>query len=352
MIRVLVVDDSAVTREYLAYLFGEPAPPGMPGMPRLEVVGSARDGREAVEQAERLRPDVIVMDVHMPRMNGFDATRQIMERVPTPIVMASASVSRDEVAMTFQALQAGALTVVPKPGGPEHPDQAETARRLVETVRLMAEVKVVRRWPRGERPLPPAPPPVRPDRRIRVIAIGASTGGPQVVAEILRELPGDLRAPVLVVQHIAPGFTTGLAEWLAQGTRLAVKLASPGEAARAATVYLAPDGLQMGITVDGRIRLTGESADDGFCPSASHLFESVAQAYGRSAIGIVLTGMGRDGARGLLRLREAGAMTIAQDEESSVVFGMPGEAIRLGAAEYVLAPAQIAQAIRTLAKPE
>lgn len=343
MIRVLVADDSATVREYLAFLLGED--------PVLEVVGTARDGLEALEQAERLRPDIIVMDVHMPRMNGFEATRQIMERVPTPIVMVSASTSREEVAMTFEALKAGALTVVDKPGGPDHPKHAESARRLVETVRLMAEVKVVRRWPRRERPAPPAPLPARPDRKIRLIAIGASTGGPQVVAEILRGLPREFGAPILLVQHIAPGFTEGLVEWLGQGTPLAVRLAEAGESVRPGAVYVARDGAQMGITKDGRIRLTKELTEDGFCPSASYLFQSVALAYGRSAIGILLTGMGRDGAVGLRRLREAGGLTIAQDEASSVIFGMPGEAIRLGAVEHVLSPEQISGMIRTLAAP-
>jgi two-component system chemotaxis response regulator CheB len=288
-------------------------------------VGTARDGVEALEQTERLKPDIIVMDVHMPRMNGFDATRQIMECVPTPIVIVSSSISREEVAMTFEALKAGALTLIDKPGGLDHPNQAESARRFVQTVKLMAEVKVV-----------------------RIIAIGASTGGPQVVAEILAALPRDLGVPILVVQHIAPGFTAGFVEWLGQGTRLAVKVGESGESVRPGTVYLAPDGFQVGITRAGRIGLTNESAEDGFCPSASYLFQSVAEVYGRSAMGILLTGMGRDGARGLLRLREAGGVTVAQDEETSVIFGMPGEAIRLGAAEYVLSPDQISGMIRSL----
>lgn len=349
MIRVLIAEDSAVTREYLVYLLTED--------PALAVVGTARNGLEALEQAERLKPDVIVMDVYMPQMNGYQATQRIMERAPTPIVMVSASFIWDEVAMTFEAIRAGALTVVEKPGGLDHPDHAESARRLVETVKLMAEVKVVRRWPRARRQglgvrgqglgvkdqdLVPNP------RNILLIAIGASTGGPQVLAAMLAGLPSDLGAPILIVQHIAPGFTEGLAAWLGQGTRLVVKLAEPGEAVRPGTVYLAPEGSQMGITGDGRIRLTKEPAEDGFRPSASCLFQSVAEAYGRSAIGILLTGMGRDGAKGLLRLREAGGMTIAQDEESSVVFGMPGEAIRLGAAEYVLSPERIVGTIRSL----
>jgi two-component system chemotaxis response regulator CheB len=343
MIRVLVAEDSAVTREYLTYVLSEDR--------GIEVVGTARDGLQAVEQTERLKPDVIVMDVHMPRMDGFEATRQIMERVPTPIVIVSSSISREETAMTFEALKAGALTLLDKPGGPDHPNQTESARRLRETVKLMAEVKVVRRWPRRARPVPPAPPPARLERNAWIVAIGASTGGPQAVAEILSTLPRDLGVPILVVQHIAPGFTAGLVEWLGQGTRLAVKAAEPGESIRPGTVYLAPDGVQMGITRERQIRLTKEQTEDGFHPSASYLFQSVAEVYGRSAVGILLTGMGRDGAKGLLRLRQAGGVTIAQDEETSVIFGMPAEAIRLGAAEYVLSPDQISGMIHSLAIP-
>jgi len=338
VIRVLIVEDSAVTREFLLHLLSRDRV--------FQVVGMARNGLEGVEQAERLRPDVILMDVYMPRMNGYEATRQIMERVPSPIVMVSANFNRDEVAMTFEALKAGALAVVEKPGGPDHPKHGETTRLLLQTVRLMAEVKVIRRWPKHKHPVPPTPVPAKSDQRIRLVAIGASTGGPGVVAEILAGLPA--APPILLVQHIAPGFTTGLAEWLNRGTRLEVKPAKSGEAVRPGTVYLAPEGLQMGITKDARIRLTREPAEDGFCPSVTHLFHSVAESYGRSAIGILLTGMGRDGASGLQRLRDAGGVTMVQDEESSVVFGMPAEAIRLGAAEYVLSPEQISGTIRSL----
>jgi two-component system chemotaxis response regulator CheB len=186
------------------------------------------------------------------------------------------------------------------------------------------------------------------DRKIRLIAIGASTGGPQVLAEILGKLPETLGVPILVVQHITPGFTAGLAEWLNQVSRLTVKLAQAGDPVRRGTVYLAPDRSQMGITREGRIHLTEEVVEGGLCPSASYLFQSVAEIYGRSAIGVLLTGMGRDGAEGLRRLREAGGLTVAQDEETSIIFGMPGEAIRVGAAEYVLSPEQIAELIRSM----
>jgi two-component system chemotaxis response regulator CheB len=340
LIRALLAEGSAVVREYLAAVLDKD--------PEIEVVGTARDGVEAVEQAERLRPDVILMDVHMPRMSGLEATRQIMSRVPTPIVLVTDGFSRDETALGFEAIKAGALTVLDKPRGPDDPG----TRELTRTVKAMAEVKVVRRWPRRERagihPL------VRkePGPKIRVIAIGASTGGPAALVEALGDLRGTLAVPVLVVQHITPGFTAGLAEWLANQTRLPVKLAENGEPTCDGVVYLAPDGLEMGMGTDGRIRLTSEKAGDGLRPSADHLFASLAQARGPSALGILLTGMGRDGAEGLRRLRASGAVTVAQDEATSVVFGMPGEALRLGAVEHVLSPRQIGRMIRSLAEQE
>jgi two-component system chemotaxis response regulator CheB len=331
-------------REHLVYLLGQD--------PSLLVVGTAGDGLEAVAETVRLRPDVILMDVHMPRMNGLEATRVIMRQIPTPIVMASANLRCDEVALTFETLKAGALTLVAKPDGPGDPDQAGTGRRLVDTVRLMAEVPVVRRWQRDGgrgKPTPPHPPPPSPRmvRGIRLVAMGASTGGPQVLGEILRALPGDSRVPILIVQHIAAGFVGGLAAWLGRQAMLSVKLAGAGETVLPGTVYIAPDGVQMGITRGGQISFGAARPDDDFCPSATYLFESVAASYDRSAVGILLTGMGRDGAVGLRTLRDAGGTTIVQDAESSTVFGMPGEAIRVDAAEYVLSPGQIAEFVRS-----
>lgn len=338
MIRVLVAEDSAVTREFLVAL--------LRGAPGFEVVGAARDGAEALEEAERLRPDVVVMDVHMPRMDGLEATRRIMASVPTPIVLVSAT-TLDEAALGFDALKAGAVAVSGKPAGPGHPDHDASARAFLETVRLMSEVKVVRRWPPRE-PRVAAGVPAAPERKVRLVALGASTGGPAALAQILGELPPDLEAPLVIVQHITPGFVSGLAEWLAKETRLRVKLAEPDEPVRSGAAYVAPDGVHMGIRPDGRIHLTPGPGGDGLCPSASYLFESVAEAYGRWAMGVLLTGMGRDGAAGLRRLRQAGGVTVAQDEATSVVFGMPAEAIRLEAAAYVLPPDGIARFIRTL----
>jgi two-component system chemotaxis response regulator CheB len=339
VIRIVVAEDSAVTREYLVHLLNAD--------PALEVVGQARDGGEAIELVEALRPDVVLMDVVMPRVDGYEATRRIMEHVATPIVMVSAHSSGFE-SKAFEALRAGALVLLNKPAGPGHPDSAAEADILLSTVKLMAEVKVVRRWAGSSRPEPREAAPIPLRRVIRAVAVGASAGGPPVVAEILSALPRDLSCPILVVQHIAPGFAAGLADWLGRSTALAVKLAEPDEPAVSGTVYLAPDDVQMGISATGRVRLTDDGATEGFRPSASHLLRSVARSYGAAAIGVLLTGMGRDGAAGLLELRERGGVTIAQDKESSVVFGMPMEAIRLGAAEHVLSPGRIAETILAL----
>lgn len=340
MIRVMVAEDSAVTREFLNHLLSQD--------PALQVVGTAQNGLEAVEQAQRLRPDVILMDVHMPVMNGYEATRQIMERIPTPIVMVSSNMIHDQVDMTFEALKAGALTVLDKPYGLGHPDNGKTVSQLQETVRLMAGVKVIRRWPRRGRQTPSPMVPRRVGPNIQLIAIGASTGGPTVLIEILGSLPQNFSAPILVVQHIATGFTPGLVKWLGQNTPLHVKLAESGETAQPGNVYLAPHGAQMGITKDQQISLLKGPTENHFCPSVSYLFESVAKGFGRSSIGILLTGMGQDGAGGLLQLNKAGGVTIAQDEETSVIFGMPGEAIRMGAAQYVLSPREIAEMVQGL----
>jgi two-component system chemotaxis response regulator CheB len=340
VIRVVVAEDSAVSRELLVHILAQG--------PELAVVGAARDGEEAIRITERVRPDVVLMDIHMPKLDGYHATGWIMQNAPTPIVMITAADTR-ETALALEALRVGALTLLPKPPALDHPDHAAAARELVETVRLMADVKVVRRRATRRDPRAHHPPAVAGERRVRVVAIGASTGGPQALATILARLPRDLAVPLLVVQHIAPDFVGGLAAWLSAQTHLGVRVAVDGEAARPGTVYFAPDDAQMGITRAGRIRLSAEAARNGPCPSISHLFLSVAESYGQAAVGVLLSGMGADGAAGLLRLRRTGALTIAQHEETCVVFGMPREAIRIGAAAHVLAPTAVAELIRSLA---
>ncbi len=336
MLRVLVAEDSPVVRELLVRLLGRDS--------ELEVVGVAGDGAQAVARALELAPDVILMDVHMPRMDGLAATRELMRTLPTPIVMMTAASGEEEARMTFEAIQAGALTLADKPS--VHDGDAR-ARHLVQTVKSMAEVKVVRRWARREVSRPPVVPPA-PLPQLRLVAMGASTGGPPALRAILEELRPDLGVPLLLVQHITPGFASSLAGWLGEGTSVKVKLAQAGEELRAGTGYLAPDGADMAVDRSGRIRLDPPPPHHHHCPSVDGMFLSVAEAYGPRAVGVILTGMGADGAAGLGRLRAAGGVTIAQDESTSAVFGMPRAAIRRGAAARVLALDDIAGAINAM----
>ena len=335
-IRVLIVDDSAGMRMMLEWIFGDD--------PDLEVVGSARDGIEAVDAVARLSPDVVTMDIQMPRMDGLEATRMIMETKPTPIIILSGNLDAEEVASSFRAMEAGALVALPKPRGIAHPEYEADVANLVRIVKLMAEVKVVKRWPRTVKsePRPPwqaAGEPAQTNHQ--VVAIGASTGGPVVINTILSGLPPGFPLPVLIVQHMASGFIQGFADWLNITSRLPVHVASQGELVLPGHVYIAPDGFQMLAKHGGRIALIRSVPENGQCPSVSALFRSVAAVYGGKAVGILLTGMGNDGARELKLMKDRGAVTIAQDFESSVIFGMPGEAVDLDAAVYVLTPDRI-----------
>lgn len=342
-IRVLIVDDSAVMRMLLEQIFGDD--------PCFEVAGQAGDGVEAVDAAERLSPDVITMDIQMPRMDGLEATRRIMETKPTPIVMLSGNLDPEEVASSFRAMEAGALVALPKPRGVAHPEYEADVADLVRKVKLMAEVKVVKRWPRaakGERqPLRQAT--GKPAQaNCEVVAIGASTGGPVAINTILSGLSSSFPLPVLIVQHMAAGFIRGFADWLNLSSRLPVHVASQGELLLPGHVYIAPEGFNLEVQEGGRIAQNGSTLEHGQCPSVSALFRSMAEVYGRNAVGILLTGMGEDGARELKLMKDKGAVTIAQDRESSVIFGMPGEAVKFGAATYVLPPDRIVAVLEQL----
>lgn len=348
MIRVLVAEDSAVLREFLIYILSSD--------PAIQVIGTARDGTDALEAVQREKPDVITMDINMPRMDGFEATRRIMETQPTPIVIVSGSWDTQEVATTFRAVEAGALAVLPRPPGFGHPDHEAMAQELIQTVKLMSEVKVVRRWARPRREGTAAlraPATAEVERRpkaseIKLVAIGASTGGPIVLQTILTALPKDFRVPVVIVQHMAAGFMPGFVEWLAQTSARPVHVAADGETLLPGHVYVAPDGFQMKVGMGAKISLTHDEPENGLRPSVSYLFRSVASAYGPNAVGVLLTGMGKDGAEELKLMKQRGAVTLAQDKGSSVVHGMPGEAIRLEAATYVFPPEKIAAALAGL----
>jgi len=344
MIKVLIVDDSAVAREFLSQLIGTTA--------GMSVVGTAVDGVEAIEATERLKPDLITMDIIMPRMGGPEAIEQIMQTNPTPIVVVTGNTITEEVRATFRSLESGALAIVARPYGADSVDHEESSRRLIETIRLMSEVRVVRRWSRAvRRERSPRLRTVGEPKTIRVVAIGASTGGPTILKRIVSALPKDFPVPILIVQHIAAGFVEGFSTWLGDACHLTVRIARKGERLRAGHVYVAPDGEHLGVDMSECSTLTPEPVARALCPSVTHLFQSVARVYRSQAIGVLLTGMGRDGADGLLMLKQFGSLTIAQDKESSVVHGMPGEAIKLGAADMVLAPARMAEVLINYAMP-
>lgn len=340
MVRVLVAEDSVTTRELLVEILRSD--------PDIDVVGEAKNGVEAVELTKRLRPTVVTMDIRMPAMDGFEATRQIMVEAPTPIVIVSANYNAHDVETSMHALRLGALTLLAKPPGPEASDFDEQRVRFVQTIKTMSEVKVVRRWPeRRQQPLPPfvaAPTGARP----RIVAIAASTGGPAALAHILSELPGDFPLPVLVVQHMAKGFANGFAAWLNATGSLHVKVAEDGEPLCPRTVYVASDDRHLGVVDRSTIAVSDGAPVDGFRPSGTFLFESVAQTFGPSVVAVILTGMGDDGVVGLLAVRRAGGCVLVQDEETSIVFGMPGAAVSAGLADVTYPLGAIAFRLREL----
>ncbi len=333
--RVLVVDDSQTTREMLSAV--------IESHPDLTVVGVAANGNEALELVEKRRPDIITMDVRMPRMDGLAATKQIMSRWPTPIVIVAGAARDAEVRASIQAMELGAVAVLPKPHGPLADGFEEDTRSLQETLITLAGVRVIRRRDLA-RTARPGGSPSRREGGARAVAIAASTGGPQVLREILSALPGTLPAPVLVVQHIAPGFTAGLAEHLDKHCALSVAIAEDGERLRPGHVYVAPDDLHLGVR-NRRVHLDGGPRRGRFRPAADYLFASAAQVYGPKLFTAILTGMGSDGVLGLREVRAVGGRIVAQDEATCVVHGMPGAAVDAGLTNESLAPAAIARAI-------
>jgi two-component system chemotaxis response regulator CheB len=338
-IRVLVVEDSLTVRMHLCELLADD--------PGFELVGQAEDGKQAIELCQALRPDVISLDMMMPVMTGLAAAEYIMAYCPTPILVVSSSVNRGELFRTYDALAAGALDVIEKP----RPGQLGWDVHYLGMLRLAARIKVVTHL-RGRHAtavaaavVPAAP---APRRRLRLVALGASTGGPRALVEVLGALPFDFPLPLLVVMHIAEPFGSAFADWLNDHCALEVRLARHGQAMPARGVVLAPPDLHLELR--GRQLICERGPERLSCrPSVDVLFESVARECGASAAAVLLTGMGQDGARGMLALRAAGALTIAQDEATSVVYGMPREAALLGAAQRILPLAEIGAALAALA---
>jgi two-component system, chemotaxis family, protein-glutamate methylesterase/glutaminase len=339
MPRVLVVDDSPASRKLLTHILNRD--------PDVIVAGEATNGAEAVRMTARLSPDLVTMDVQMPVMDGFEATRRIMRETPTPILMISA-VQPDEVAWSFKAIEAGALTVLAKPPGPLSPQFDAQAETLVRTVKELSQVKVVtRRLPRALRPVT-ARPAGRPRAEVKVIAIGASTGGPAALAKVVAGLPAQFSIPVLIVQHIGGGFDRGLVEWLDGVGRLPVTLATQGKSMEPGAVYVSPHDRHLGVSRAGRILLSDAPPIGGHRPSATHLFHSVASAFGPNAIGVIMTGIGTDGCEGIRVLRQMGGTVLAQDRESCVVYGMPRAVIDAGLADHVVSLDSLPEVITSL----
>lgn len=340
-IRVLLVDDSPLALELVRRMLQRE--------PSIEVCGLAHEGNEALALLPRLMPDVVCTDLHMPGMGGLEFAREVMAHHPVPILVLSVAVQREQAGTIFEMLEAGAVDIVAKPRAGLHQASGELAAELIRKIKVAAGVVALRR--RRIAPLPPTSahrmPAIHPSR---IVGIAASTGGPQAFEAILRELPDDFPLPLLCVQHIARGFMAGLVDWLGRSSRIAVCVARDGQRPVPGTAYFAPDGMHLEVQADGRLRCSAEMCGAAHMPSADLALRSLARVHGSGAVGVVLTGMGRDGAAGLAEIAAAGGVTIAQDELSSVVFGMPGAAIERGAAHSVLPLTQIAPALHRLAR--
>ena len=345
MIRVLIVDDSAVLRQTTKLI--------LESDPSLQVIGEASNGADAVAMAGRLRPDVITMDVRMPKMDGMKAIEQIMAENPVPIIVVTSTDLDREMGLSAQVTKLGAVSILQRPTGVAVPEFKPFTNKLIEQVKLMSTVKVVHRvrtvrsvssetMPRMPMPL------IKSGAKTEIVAIGSSTGGPAALYKILAAIPADFPVPIVIVQHISFGFVQGLAEWLGGACPLKVQVAQAGEKVLVGHVYLAPDGKHMQVDRLNRIALIASDPIGGHRPSVNALFQSVAVSYGPAAIAAILTGMGADGAIGMKALGEAGASTIAQDEASCIVFGMPKEAIAMGGVQHIVPLDRIAQTLQSL----
>jgi len=327
VVRAVVADGSATSRSLLVQV--------LTADPVITIVGEAADGAAALRLTRTLRPSIVLLDLQLPGMAGLEVTQRIMREAPTPIIVVAAGSEPAQVEDGLQAVRLGALTVLPRLPGRGSPEFRRAAAHLTSTLKALAEVTVIRRrWLSAATPAAAVPRP-RSAAPARVIAIGASTGGPVALRGLLERLPETLAVPVVIVQHMAAGFIPGLAAWLGSSTPLAVKVAVGGEPLRAATVYIAADGHHLEIDARERAVYSRRAAVGGFRPSADVLLDSTARVYGPSAVGVILSGMGTDGLAGARAVRSAGGVVMAQDADSSAVFGMPGAVITAGLADVV-----------------
>jgi two-component system, chemotaxis family, protein-glutamate methylesterase/glutaminase len=327
-VRVMMVEDSPTVRTLLCHIIDRD--------PRLQIAAVCASAEEAISSIADVAPDVVSMDIRLPGMDGLEATRQIMAAHPTPIVVIADAVHDQAMAIAMNALKAGALSVVEKPIGPTASNYASVADTIATQLFIMSQVPVIRRRHNAPTRAKPAASARIAVHQPRILAIAASTGGPPALAAVLGALPPTFPMPVLVVQHMGAAFMEGFAHWLDAQTKLKVKLAEQYETPKAGHVYLAPGDKHLTIDRSGLLRLGDEAPLQSQRPAATLLFQSIARHIGGSAIGVILTGMGEDGARGLLEMKRAGAFTIAEDASTAVVYGMPSVAVRLGAASLVL----------------
>lgn len=346
-LRVLVAEDSLTVRKRLCEILSADSD--------VEVVGEAKDGSQAIELCQALRPDVMTLDMMMPVMSGLAAAEYIMAYCPTPILVVSSSFNRRDLFRTYDALAAGAVEVMEKPSAGGIAGEWES--RFVAMVKLVARIKPITHL-RGRLTKKNTPaiesigtPDIAPEPlNLQIAAIGASTGGPRALADILRSLPADFSLPLLVVVHIGTPFGDTFAQWLDGQSTHRVCVAQDGDAVPARGIVLAPAGCHL-VVRKRRLALSDAPERHSCRPSVDVLFESIAQEYGGAAAGCLLTGMGQDGGSGLLAMRRAGCVTIAQDEATSAVYGMPREAVLLGAAQHVLPLSEIGPALARLANP-
>lgn len=336
MIRILIADDSILVRAVLRDTLNAALD--------MNVVAEATNGAEAVALTAALKPDIIIMDIMMPVMDGLEATETIMAKIPTPILILSATLDEKDVKLAFTAIKKGALDVMGKPAAGGTVNQKEFVTRLLEKIRLLSRIKVIHHHQRSKEQK--FSPPARTSSR-SILAIGASTGGPKAVISIVKTLPQNFSGAIFIVQHISSGFAKGFAHWLDIESNIPVRLAEPGDTPIAGTALVAPTDCQM-ILEDGVVKIIDAPAVNSCRPSIDVFFNSLAAYRGGDSVGVLLTGMGRDGAQGLLSLKESGAFTLVQDEKSCAVFGMPKAAIAINAADEILSLDAIPDTIKKI----
>lgn len=337
MIRVLIVEDSPVIAAMMRDLLSQD--------PEIQILGWARNGKEAVQLRDTLEPDVITMDLDLPVLSGLKAIQTIASTRPLPILVVSQMIESRDSELAFEALRSGAVDIMGKPSGYGEAGLLKVKEELISRIKAVARIRPMRLMKKHPVQLRSARPLAERPLVDGVVAVGASTGGPPALAVVLKGLPQNFPFPIAIVQHIAAGFVTGLAHWLKSESSFLVKVATHGEPLKAGTVYLAPDNHHLEIGADRAVVLGDGQPVRGHRPSVDRLMESAARYYGKYTIGVLLTGMGSDGAQGLKKVREAGGKTIAQDEATSLVFGMPREAILCGAPEVVCPLEKIAEEI-------